>query len=295
MNDLIKEFQVYKQVQEGLSKNTIKNYGRDINELFKYLKQNKNIIITAETIQHITKKDLEMFIAYIADKGNSKTTRSRKISSIKEFFKYLHEEERIIENNPAITLKNPKLDKKLPVYLKLNEAKRLLDAVEGKHKERDYAILTLFLNCGLRLSELVNINIDDLKDNMLRIRNGKGSKDRDIILNDIAIKAVKDYLEVRLKNKGEKALFLSNRNKRISTRNVQEMVKKYIEKAKLNKKYSVHKLRHTCASLLHQNGVDIRDIQELLGHEDLSTTSIYTHLNKEKMKKAVAANPLNNI
>ena len=223
------------------------------------------------------------------------------MSSIKTFFNYLTAKANLLEINPAQNLEAPKLGKRIPKYLTLDESKKLLEVTEqddNRNPERDYAIITIFLNCGIRLSELVNINIQDIsfeeeKMNVI----GKGNKERTIYLNNACIKAIKEYLAVRpndLNNpENKKPLFLSERKNRISQRTVQVIVKKELQKAGLDtNKYSVHKLRHTAATLMYQNGVDIRALQELLGHESISTTEIYTHVDNSQIREAVRQNPL---
>ena len=218
------------------------------------------------------------------------------------FFSYLTQKAHLLEVNPAQGLETPKLDKRLPKYLTLEQSKELLEvtkAESGDFKERDYAIITLFLNCGMRLSELVNINIKDINfyDNKLNVV-GKGNKERTIYLNKACIDAINSYLAVRphdgVKFDSRDALFLSKRKERISNRMVQEIVKKELIKAGLDiSKYSVHKLRHTAATLMYQYGdVDIRALQVLLGHESISTTEIYTHVENKQVKNAVESNPL---
>ena len=210
----------------------------------------------------------------------------------------------MIEQNPAMNLESPKLGKRMPKYLSLDDSKKLLEIAnntDDRNKERDFAILTLFLNCGIRLSELVGINIKDIifSENKLNVI-GKGNKERTIYLNKACVSAINSYLLVRpktgIKPGSEDALFLSERLERISRRTVQYIVKQELFKAGLDtNKYSVHKLRHTAATLMYQYGnVDIRALQELLGHESISTTQIYTHVNNEQVRHAVEDNPLAN-
>ena len=212
----------------------------------------------------------------------------------------------MIETNPAQNLETPKMERRMPKYLSLDDSKKLLNVTaneDDENKERDFAIITIFLNCGLRLSELISINVKDIdfSENKLNVI-GKGNKERTIYLNKACIDAIKDYLSVRptegLKNDSKssnKALFLSKRRERISNRTVQYIVEKELRKAGLDtSKYSVHKLRHTAATLMYQYGnVDIRALQELLGHESISTTEIYTHVSNEQVRNAVEVNPLN--
>lgn len=215
-------------------------------------------------------------------------------------------DQKIINENPAIGIKTPKLEKRMPKYLSLDDSKRLLSVTlddNDENEERDYAIITLFLNCGLRLSELVGINISNIDFSEYKLTViGKGNKERTIYLNEACIEAIQEYIKVRPKegvkkdSKGsDKALFLSKRNERISNRTVQYIVKRELQKAGLDtSKYSTHKLRHTAATLMYQYGhVDIRALQELLGHESIATTEIYTHVSNEQVRNAVESNPLN--
>ena len=232
-------------------------------------------------------------------------TRARKASTIRVFFSYLSQKANLIDVNPAQNLETPKADKRLPKYLNLEESKKLLEASadeDNRNYQRDYAITTLFLNCGLRLSELVGINIQDIDFSEAKLNViGKGNKERTIYLNKACLKALSDYLFIRPqvgvkvdKLNSNKALFLSERKERISRRTVQYIVTKELRKAGLDsRKFSVHKLRHTAATLMYQYGnVDIRALQELLGHESISTTEIYTHVDNTQVRNAVESNPL---
>ena len=262
-----------------------------------------------EDVKRIKLEDIHAFISYLAVYNKSKSaTRARKISTIRIFFNYLAFKANLIETNPAQNLETPKHEKRMPKYLSLEDSKKLLNVAadnSNRNSKRDYAITTLFLNCGMRLSELVGINIDDIdfsEEKMTVI--GKGNKERTIYLNKACIKAIKEYLNVRPKDgirldskNSKKALFLSERRERISNRTVQQIITNELRKAGLDtKKYSVHKLRHTAATLMYQYGqVDIRALQELLGHESISTTEIYTHVANEQVRNAVEANPLSNL
>ncbi len=191
-------------------------------------------------------------------------------------------------------LDSPKIPKSLPRYLSLAESQRLLASVDSRSRERDYCILCIFLNCGLRISEIVGLNVGDLRSDHLRVR-GKGNKERVVYLNDATAAAINDYLAVRKNEKAlePNALFLSNRRKRMTRETVHSMVKKSLLRAGLDAdKYSAHKLRHTAATLMLQNGVDVRTLQELLGHEHLNTTQIYTHVDSSDLRTAASANPL---
>jgi site-specific recombinase XerD len=235
-------------------------------------------------------------MSYVSrERDNNANSRARKVASIKSFFNYLTTKARLLEHNPAVELESPKIIKRLPRYLNIEESKMLLASVSGKNRERDYAILTLFLNCGLRLSELVSININKIKNDTLTVI-GKGNKERTIYLNKACKSALNAYLRVRPVEGviDKNALFLSERKKRISNKTVQYIVKKYIIAAGLDpERYSTHKLRHTAATLMYKHGhVDIRALQEILGHESVSTTEIYTHVDNQQLKEAVDSNPL---
>ena len=272
----------------------------------KDLKQISIRNMSLETVSKITLDDIHSFLFYLTNTYNSKAaTRARKVSSIRVFFNYLCNKAGLIEKNPAQNLETPKLDKRIPKYLTLDDSKKLLEAVndmDDRNKERDYAIITLFLNCGMRLSELVGINIKDINFNDQKLNViGKGNKERTIYLNSACMNAVNKYLAVRphdnVKYDSKDALFLSERRERISNRTVQYIVKQELKRAGLDtNKYSVHKLRHTAATLMYKYGnVDIRALQELLGHESISTTEIYTHVDNSQIRNAVESNPLANI
>ena len=302
------------------SANSVKEYNYDLNMFLKYMKIhfkltnetdfNKIYIkdFSIETLKRIKLDDIHSFLSYLALNKNAKpATRARKISTIRIFFSYLSQKANILKDNPAQNLETPKLDKRLPKHLSLDDSRKLLDVSKNdendENKERDFAILTLFLNCGLRLSELVSINLKDIDFNDCKMNVvGKGNKERTIYLNNACIKALKNYIEVRPKEgvkndfkASNKALFLSKRRERISNRTVQYIVEKELRKAGLDaSKYSTHKLRHTAATLMYQYGqVDIRALQELLGHKSISTTEIYTHVSNEQVRNAVDVNPLN--
>ena len=254
------------------SQNTVKEYNYDLNTFLKYIlyhfkmtneKDLKQISIrnmSLETVSKITLDDIHSFLFYLTNTYNSKAaTRARKVSSIRVFFNYLCNKAGLIEKNPAQNLETPKLDKRIPKYLTLDDSKKLLEAVndmDDRNKERDYAIITLFLNCGMRLSELVGINIKDINFNDQKLNViGKGNKERTIYLNSACMNAVNKYLAVRphdnVKYDSKDALFLSERRERISNRTVQYIVKQELKRAGLDtNKYSVHKLRHTAATLM---------------------------------------------
>lgn len=316
-NDLpecLNSFFNYSETIRGKSINTILGYKNDLTMFFRFLKLHKNIVskkcdfekikindIDNTFLNSIKLSDLYGFISFTEKyKRNGNCARARKVASIKSFFKYLHDKVKVISENPALELESPKIEKRNPVYLSLNESKSLLSVIDGKYKERDYCIMTLFLNCGLRLSELCGIDISRIKDDILTVI-GKGSKERTIYLNNACLKALESYLKIRNKdiNKiiDKDALFLSKNYKRIGKRSIELMLKKYLAKANLDtNKYTPHKLRHTAATLMYKYGnVDIRSLQEILGHANVSTTQIYTHVDDEQLRKATNSNPLNMI
>lgn len=316
--EFINSFLDYSITILNKSPNSIKEYNYDLAMFFKYMKIYFNLTnekdfekikiddFSIDVLKKITLEDIHSFVSYLAIEQKSKAaTRARKISTIRIFFKYLTVNAKILDINPAQNLETPKQDKRMPKYLSLEDSQKLLKVTaseDNRNKERDYAIITLFLNCGLRLAELVGINIKDIHFDDCRMNViGKGNKERTIYLNKACISAIKKYLEVRPKEaidyKSKDALFLSERHERISRRTVQYIVDKELQKAGFDtSKYSTHKLRHTAATLMYQYGeVDIRALQELLGHASISTTEIYTHVANNQVRNAVESNPLANM
>lgn len=324
--EFLNDFLDYSATILNKSVNTVKEYNYDIAHFLKFIKYHYKMVnikseefikeikisdISIDTVSKITLQDIHAFLGYLKNCYNSKpATLARKTASIRMFFKYLCNKMKLIPNNPSQDLESPKLGKRLPKYLTLDESRKLLETVQdpklgshGTHDNsiRDFAIITLFLNCGMRLSELTSINISDIdfSNNKLNVI-GKGNKERAIYLNKACIKAITSYLEVRahdgVKFNSKDALFLSEQRKRISNRTVQHIVKQELRLAGIDyNKYSVHKLRHTAATLMYQYGqVDIRALQELLGHESIATTQIYTHVDNEQVRSAVESNPLAN-
>ncbi|NLZ56683.1 MAG: tyrosine recombinase XerC [Clostridiaceae bacterium] len=255
--------------------------------------------INIDDIRQIRLDDMYAFISWLAQNNSRQAaSRARRVSSLRGFFNWLHRQQRLIEENPAADLEQPRQMRRLPQYLSLDESRDLLVQAgrqDNQYSERDYCILTLFLNCGLRLSELHGINVSDLRGDTLVVL-GKGQKERTIYLNDACVNALEDWLAVRpTENLNDpEALFISRQRNRLSREAIQHLVKKYIRAAGLNtKRYSVHKLRHTAATLMYQYGkVDIRQLQFLLGHESVATTEIYTHINTAELHQAVDSNPL---
>lgn len=319
--EFLNSFLDYNMTILNKSPNSIQEYNYDLTTFLRFIKQYFHLTdekdfskitiddLTISIIKKITLEDIHAFLAYLTNTNRSKSaTRARKVSTIRIFFQYLSQKAHLIEINPAQNLETPKLDKRLPRYLSLEDSKKLLDVTsneDNRNFQRDYAIITLFLNCGMRLSELVGINLDDLNFSECKLNViGKGNKERTIYLNKACTHAISEYLQVRPKQgikqdqfNSPKALFLSERKERISRRTVQYIVYKELKAAGLDpSKYSVHKLRHTAATLMYQYGnVDIRALQELLGHESISTTEIYTHVDNKQVRAAVESNPLANL
>ena len=311
----LNDFLDYMITIQNKSPNTIKEYNYDLATFVRFLKIHFNLTsetelknirfndVSIEILKQVTLEDLHSFLGYLTKNFNSKaTTRSRKVSSLRIFFNYLCQQKGLLQINPTQNLETPKIGKRLPKYLSLDDSKKLLSVAaneDNRNSERNYAITTLFLNCGMRLSELVGININDIRfEDWQMTVIGKGNKERTIYLNKACIHSIQNYLNVRpkkgLSSDGEKALFLSERKQRISKRAVQQIIYSELRQAGLDTtKYSVHKLRHTAATLMYQYGnVDIRALQELLGHESISTTEIYTHVSNQQVRNAVESNPL---
>lgn len=307
----LNDFLNYLRTIKGKSENTIESYKLDLIMFFRFLKLYKNMIpeetdfndigikdIDDNIIKNISLSDLFAFISFVENyRNNGSYAKARKVATLKSFFRFLQGKIKIINENPALELESPKISKRNPVYLTLDESKRLLSVINGRFKERDTCIITMFLNCGLRLSELCGINISNIKNDVLTVI-GKGNKERTVYLNKACINTLNNCLIAR-KEMEEKiidkdALFLSKNYTRINKRSVEMLVKKYLKKACLDtEKYSPHKLRHTAATLMYKYGdVDIRSLQMILGHENISTTQIYTHVDNDRLREAIKSNPL---
>ena len=309
------DFLDYLETIKGRSSNTVKEYAYDINLMIKFIIARKNNIklnsfddiididssdVDLSFFKSIDVIDLHSFMGFLDhNRSNSSSTRSRKTSSIRTFFKYLVNIRKLDIINPAELLDSPKKNIRQPVYLTLDESLDLLKVIlrekDEEIKSRDYCITVLFLNCGMRLSELSSINIDHIKTNTLRVI-GKGNKERTVYLNDMCLDAIDNYLKIRPEIDND-ALFISKKRNRMSNRAIQYRIEHYLKVAGFDTNiYSVHKLRHTAATLMYQYGnVDIKVLQEILGHESVSTTQIYTHVDNNSLRNAVNKNPLNSL
>lgn len=307
---VMRDFLFYLLTIRGRSQKTVDAYYIDLRTFLRYIKTVKTCVpadtefsdikiddISSEIIRSITLSDVYAFLNFVySERDNSAKTRARKVSSIRGFFKYLTTKARLLDENPVKDLEIPASKKAMPKYLTLEESITLMSNVDSGAPERDYCILTLLLNCGMRLSELVGINIPDIRENTVKIL-GKGNKERIVYLNDACLAALERYLAVRKQPvlaSEKNALFLSKNRTRLTPRRVQQIVESSLQTAGLSGKgYSPHKLRHTAATLMYQHGgVDIRVLKEILGHANLSTTEIYTHVSDKQIEKAANSSPL---
>ncbi|MBP3334154.1 MAG: tyrosine recombinase XerC [Clostridia bacterium] len=318
--NVISQFSAYKQLIQNRSPKTVEQYEIDLTLFLKYIKATQNGIsesdvaaidetdisdVDIDFVAKITPDMIMSFLMYAArQRGNKSSVTARKLSAIRSFFKYYTVNKRMLEKNPAKDIESPSVKRALPKYLTIEECIDLLSAIENdklsEHRERDFAIATLFLNCGMRLSELAGISLSDIDPDMRSLKvTGKGSKNRIIYLNEACKNALNAYLKVRGQTeiRDKNALFISRLGTRISIKTVQWMIGKYLKLAGLEyRNFSVHKLRHTAATLMYQSGqVDIRVLKDILGHEQLNTTQIYTHISNTQMEEAMSANPLSDI
>ncbi|MBQ7737741.1 MAG: tyrosine recombinase XerC [Oscillospiraceae bacterium] len=318
---ILRDYLTYHETIKGHSRATVDEYFLDLRNFFRYLKIARGLVPRSTELDEISIMDVDLdfvskvtlaevyeYLAFLSrDKakftrarseeyGLNAASRARKVSSIRGFYKYLTNKAKVLTENPVQDLDSPRAKRSLPRYLTLEESQRLLQSVEGAHKERDYCILCIFLNCGLRISEIAGMNISDIRSDHIRVL-GKGNKERIVYLNDATAEAINRYLAVRksIAAIDRSALFLSSRRTRVTREGLHAMVKKALLRAGLDsEKYSAHKLRHTAATLMLSNGVDVRTLQEILGHENLNTTQIYTHVDNTELRIAAQANPLSN-
>lgn len=311
---VLRNFLNYHETIKGQSKLTISEYYLDLRMFLRFMKLMRNEMPLDTPLEDIPIKDIDTnflesittsevldFLSYLSsersDHGIEASARARKLSAIKSFYKYLTIRTKLIVENPVADLEYPKLRKSLPKYLSMEQSAALLQAVSGPNAKRDYAILMLFLNCGIRRSELVGLNITDVYEDRIRVV-GKGNKERFVYFGTPCRKAIDAYLVERNKKilTDNKALFGSRNHNRISTDAVHQLVKKALLQAGLDStQFSAHKLRHTAATMMLSGGVDVKTVQEVLGHENLNTTQIYTHIENSELKVAAQANPLSKL
>ena len=319
---ILREFLIYHENIKGQSPLTISEYYLDLRMFLRFMKLMRNDMPITTKLEDIDIKDIDLdflqeietadvfdFLSYLAndravnpdspapDYGISPTARARKLSAIKSFYKYLTVRTKQLQENPVADLEYPKLRKSLPRYLTLEQSAALLKAVSGQNEKRDYAILMLFLNCGIRRSELVGLNLTDVYEDRIRVV-GKGNKERFVYFGSACRKAIDAYLEERNQKvlTDNRALFGSRDGNRISVTAVHRLVKKALLQAGLDStQFSAHKLRHTAATMMLSGGVDVKTVQEVLGHENLNTTQIYTHIENTELKIAAEANPISKL
>ena len=320
---ILRDFLVYHETIQGHARRTVDEYFLDLRNFFRFLKLDKGLAapntpldqisiddVDLDLVRSVTLSDVYAYMNYLSrdrvvhpnssdeHHGLAASARARKVAAIRSFYKYLTSKAKLISENPMQDLDSPRLKKTLPRYLDLEESVSLLEHVDGANQARDYCILTLFLNCGLRISELVGLNVTDVRGNQLRVL-GKGNKERMLFLNEACQSALEDWLTERsmLTLADQNALFVTLQNRRrISRAAVHKLVKKHLAAAGLDStQYSAHKLRHTAATLMLQNGVDVRTLQEVLGHDHLNTTQIYTHVDNDDLRIAARANPLGKV
>ena len=316
---LLRDFLAYHETIRGHARRTANEYFLDLRSFFRYMKRLKGFVppdadldevsvrdVSLELAASVTLSDVYDYLSYLArdraKQPNSPSTgyglgaasRARKVASIRSFYKYLTVKAHLLTENPVRELDAPKPQKTLPRYLSLNECLELLASIQEPNRARDLCILTLFLNCGLRISELAGLHLSDIKEDTIRVV-GKGGKERILYLNAACLEALKNWRSVRIALPciDKNALFVSQRQRRMSVQGIHFTVKKRLAAAGLDTNlYSSHKLRHTAATLMLQNGVDVRTLQELLGHENLNTTQIYTHVEDSELRAAARAHPL---
>lgn len=319
---ILREFLIYHENIKGQSQLTISEYYLDLRMFLRFVTLMRNDMPIATRLDEIDIKTVDLnfirkidtsdifdFLSYLANErtpnpdavapeyGISPASRARKLSAIKSFYKYLTVRTKQLEENPVAELEYPKLRKSLPKYLTLEESSKLLQAVSGPNEKRDYAILMLFLNCGIRRSELVGLNLTDVYEDRIRVV-GKGNKERFVYFGSACRKAIDTYLIERNERvlTDNRALFGSRNGNRISVEAVHRLVKKALLQAGLDStQFSAHKLRHTAATMMLSGGVDVKTVQEVLGHENLNTTQIYTHIENTELKIAAEANPLSKL
>lgn len=319
---ILRDFLAYHETIQGHSRKTVDEYFLDLRTFFRYIKIEKGRVpravpldeipiddVDLALVKSVTLTDIYAYLSFLsrdrkksANDPNSRyglevSSRARKVATIRSFYKYLVSKAKLLDENPIQELDSPKIRQTLPRYLTLDESIQLLESIDGDNAERDFCIITLFLNCGVRISELVGLNLSDIRGDRMRVL-GKGNKERTVYLNAACQNAIDDWLEIRAQFGAADpyALFITRRHTRVTKAGVHKMLKTRFAAAGLDSsKYSAHKLRHTAATLMLQNGVDVRTLQEVLGHEHLNTTQIYTHVDSASLQNAAQSNPLGQV
>ena len=319
---ILRDFLTYHETIQGHSQKTVDEYFLDLRTFFRYIKIEKGRVprstpldeisisdVDLALVKSVTLADIYAYLSFLSrDReknarnpslgfGLAASSRARKVATIRSFYKYLVTKAKIMEESPIQELDSPRMRQSLPRYLTLDESIQLLESIDGDNSERDFCIITLFLNCGVRISELVGLNLTDIRGDRMRVL-GKGNKERVVYLNTACQSAIGDWLAVRSRSGAADpyALFITRKHTRVTKAGVHYMLKQRFAAAGLDSsKYSAHKLRHTAATLMLQNGVDVKAVQEVLGHEHLNTTEIYTHIDNEALRIAARANPLGRV
>lgn len=308
---IVKDFLVYLTTIKGKSVRTRKEYEYDITLFLRFLlavEHGSDITkldeisikeITIDFIKGISLEDMYLFLEYCEmERSNSAATRARKAATLKSFFKYLKGKRRLLDENPADELETPKIGKKKPIYMNQKEAEIFISGInKSNHYYRNYCMIMFFLNLGLRVSELCNLNISSVQDNLIHVI-GKGDKERTVFLNKACTASLNTYMEKERPyihgNETNEALFLSQKGTRLTRQTVAKIIKKINQSSGLNKeKLTPHKLRHTSATIMYKSGADIRSLQHILGHSSVSTTQIYTHVEDKEIRQVIEKNPFN--
>jgi integrase/recombinase XerD len=287
MNSFLKDYLALLKVEKNLTKNTISSYKNDLDVFLKYMED-----IGIKDLSEISSENISTFFLSLKNLGLNERSSARYFSSIRGFFKYLIKND-YLDSSPIEKMKAPKISRKLPSVLSVDEINLLLNSpsTEDKFGIRDKAILEVFYACGLRVSELINLKIVDLflNENLIKVF-GKGRKERLVPIGSTAIASIENYLLqsrpfLKKNLQSENYLFLNNRGKKFSRMGIWKIVKRYVELSKIKKEIHPHTFRHSFATHLIEGGADLRSVQEMLGHSDISTTQIYTHIDRDYIKK----------
>ncbi|WP_107926008.1 tyrosine recombinase XerC [Lysinibacillus parviboronicapiens] len=307
---IMKDFLVYLTTIKGKSQRTRKEYEYDLTLFFRFHMAAQNDMdlteitkinidtITIEEIREITLEDLYLFMEYCeVQRQNSASARARKVATLKSFFKYIKGKRRLIEENPADELETPKIARRKPVYMNMEEASLFIDGIQlNRASPRNYCMMMFFLNLGIRVTELCQLNKASIQGRYLTVI-GKGNKERTVYLNDSCMQALADYEQsgkTAYRGEGDEPLFVSQKGTRFTRQTVAKLVKQINKQSGLQKeRLTPHKLRHTSATMMYKAGADIRSLQHILGHSSVATTQIYTHIEDEELQHVLENNPFN--